>query len=163
MVEQPRTWARRLHSLFGIVPVGVFLLFHLIWNASSTWGADAYDRLAHRLQQFPLAVPIEIFLIALPLSVHGVYGLFLTATTEPVSRAQPHAVAAPTTEDGGPRSYHGQPVLKEPIWTWEIPSIVRRPSPSDAGKTKPREVILSAVVTNRSGSRAIFIQSERDW
>ncbi len=23
--------------------------------------------------------------------------------------------------DGGMRSYHGQPVLKEPIWSWEIP------------------------------------------
>ena len=20
-----------------------------------------------------------------------------------------------------PRSYHGQPVIKEPVWTWEIP------------------------------------------
>jgi DMSO reductase anchor subunit len=35
------------------------------------------------------------------------------------------AVATPAPEaisaDGGIRSYHGQPVLKEPIWSWEIP------------------------------------------
>jgi hypothetical protein len=28
----------------------------------------------------------------------------------------------PTWEDRQVRSYHGQPVLKEPIWTWEIPT-----------------------------------------
>ncbi len=36
------------------------------------------------------------------------------------------AVATPAEQavagDGGIRSYHGQPVLKEPVWTWEIPA-----------------------------------------
>ena len=30
---------RRLHSLTGIVPIGVFLIFHLTTNASVVWGA----------------------------------------------------------------------------------------------------------------------------
>jgi len=81
--EIPRTWPRRLHSIFGIVPVGAFLVFHLIWNTAALEGADSYDRLVLRLQRFPLAVPIEVFLIALPIALHGVYGLFLTATAAP--------------------------------------------------------------------------------
>jgi DMSO reductase anchor subunit len=45
----------------------------------------------------------------------------VTATEQrpgtPSSTPAPEAIAG----DGGVRSYHGQPVLKEPIWTWEIP------------------------------------------
>jgi hypothetical protein len=41
------------------------------------------------------------------------------------SASAPAAVSTPGPEavagDGGLRSYHGQPVLKEPVWTWEIP------------------------------------------
>ncbi|MFN7021588.1 MAG: hypothetical protein ACK4WH_09710, partial [Phycisphaerales bacterium] len=29
---------RRLHSLSGIVPIGVFLVFHLLTNSSIVWG-----------------------------------------------------------------------------------------------------------------------------
>jgi hypothetical protein len=37
--------------------------------------------------------------------------------------ATPIATPAPAAieGDGGIRSYHGQPVLKEPVWSWEIP------------------------------------------
>lgn len=47
--------------------------------------------------------------------------------TEPrgVAAPNPSAVSTPAPEaiagEGEVRSYHGQPVLKEPIWTWEIP------------------------------------------
>ncbi len=45
----------------------------------------------------------------------------MTAT----QRAAPSAVGTPAAEaasdDRGIRSYHGQPVLKEPVWSWEIP------------------------------------------
>ena len=36
--------------------------------------------------------------------------------------AQPGSNAEPTWEGRQVQSYHGQPVLKEPIWTWEIPT-----------------------------------------
>jgi hypothetical protein len=46
----------------------------------------------------------------------------LTATAKPaaaaVSTPDPEAIAG----DGSIRSYHGQAVLKEPIWSWEIPT-----------------------------------------
>ena len=37
----------------------------------------------------------------------------------PVATGTPSATGAPTASEAG--SYHGQPVLKEPIWTWEVP------------------------------------------
>jgi hypothetical protein len=50
----------------------------------------------------------------------------MTATDpRAVAQSAPIAVSTPAPEavagDTGIRSYHGQPVLKEPIWSWEIP------------------------------------------
>jgi len=38
---------RRLHSLSGIVPIGVFLLAHLLTNSSAAWGAFALRETPH--------------------------------------------------------------------------------------------------------------------
>ncbi len=78
-----RSRLRRLHSISGVVPVGVFLGFHLYVNASASGGADAYNATARRLQGLPLAVVLEVFVLALPIFFHGIYGLFLTATEPP--------------------------------------------------------------------------------
>ena len=71
--------ARRLHSVAGIVPVGVFLVVHLVTNAAAIRGADDYNAMAARMQGLPLVVAVEILVIAVPLFFHAVYGLFLTA------------------------------------------------------------------------------------
>jgi len=76
-------WLRRLHSLSGIVPVGGFLAFHLYENYQATRGADAYNEMTRKLQTLPFAVALEIFVIAIPLLFHGVYGLFITGTARP--------------------------------------------------------------------------------
>ncbi|HEY7113814.1 MAG TPA: succinate dehydrogenase [Thermoanaerobaculia bacterium] len=81
---------RRLHSLSGIVPIGGFLAFHLYENHTATKGADAYNDMAHRLQTAPFAVALEIFVIALPIAFHGIYGLFVTASALPNPTAYPH-------------------------------------------------------------------------
>ena len=78
--------ARRLHSIAGIVPVGAFLVVHLVTNAAAIRGADAYNAMAARMQGLPLVVAVEILVIAVPLFFHGVYGLFLTAE-EPATGA----------------------------------------------------------------------------
>jgi succinate dehydrogenase / fumarate reductase, cytochrome b subunit len=76
----PRSWTRRLHSISGVVPIGAFLAFHLWTNAAALEGADAYNAAARRLQQLPLAVVLEIVLIALPIFFHGIYGFYIAAT-----------------------------------------------------------------------------------
>jgi succinate dehydrogenase / fumarate reductase cytochrome b subunit len=83
-------WLRRLHSLTGIVPVGGFLAFHLFENYAATKGPDAYNEMTRKLQQVPFAVALEIFVIALPLFFHGIYGLFLTTTSRPNPISSPY-------------------------------------------------------------------------
>jgi len=78
-----RNWPSRLHSISGIVPIGAFLALHLWTNASAVDGADAYNAAARRMQQVPLAVVWEIFLIGVPIFFHGVYGFYLAATDRP--------------------------------------------------------------------------------
>ena len=78
-----RSLFRRLHSISGVVPVGAFLGFHLYVNASASQSADAYNAMARRLQGLPLVVLLEVFVIALPIFFHGIYGLFVTATEPP--------------------------------------------------------------------------------
>ena len=75
--------ARRLHSLFGVVPLGAFLVFHLATNAMALRGADAYNAMARRLQGLPLMVLVEILVIAVPLGFHAIYGLFRIASDTP--------------------------------------------------------------------------------
>jgi succinate dehydrogenase / fumarate reductase, cytochrome b subunit len=76
-------WLRRLHSLTGIVPVGGYLAFHFWENYTATRGPEAYNEMTRRLQEIPFAVFLEIFVIAVPLFFHGIYGLFITTTARP--------------------------------------------------------------------------------
>jgi succinate dehydrogenase / fumarate reductase, cytochrome b subunit len=84
-VPAPAGRLRRLQSISGLLPLGVFLLFHLLSNLGSRSGADAYDAMARRYQRFPFALAIEILLIGAPLAFHSVYGLYLAATRPPGS------------------------------------------------------------------------------
>jgi len=68
---------KRLHTLSGVIPVGLFLLEHLISNASATNGAAAFNSTVHAIQSIPFLPFIEFFFIFLPLVYHGVFGLYV--------------------------------------------------------------------------------------
>jgi succinate dehydrogenase/fumarate reductase cytochrome b subunit (b558 family) len=68
---------RRLHSLSGVVPVGVFLVEHLWTNARAVYGRDAFNRAVGDIQALPLLVYIELFGIVLPLAFHALYGVVI--------------------------------------------------------------------------------------
>ncbi len=74
---------RRLHSLTGIFPIGVFLLEHFYTNAKAQFGAEAFNRAVEEIWGIPYLLAAEIFLIALPLLFHGIYGLFITYEGDP--------------------------------------------------------------------------------
>lgn len=67
----------RLHSLAGILPLGLFLLEHLYSNATAMLGREAYDRQVAALQGIPFLAVIEILFIALPLLYHAGFGIYL--------------------------------------------------------------------------------------
>ncbi|HKD13836.1 MAG TPA: succinate dehydrogenase [Candidatus Angelobacter sp.] len=68
---------RRLHSLSGIVPIGVFLLEHFFSNAFATNGWQAYAEQVKFLTGLPFVLWLEIFGIYIPLAYHSLYGFYI--------------------------------------------------------------------------------------
>lgn len=73
---------RRLHSLLGVIPVGLFLLEHLITNYMATKGEEAFNSAAHLLESLPFRIFLEVFIIFLPLIYHAVYGIYIAFTAK---------------------------------------------------------------------------------
>ena len=68
---------RRLHSLSGIFPVGVFLVSHLFTNAKALKGQPFFDRAVADINHLPFLPLLEIFGIFVPLAFHALYGVKL--------------------------------------------------------------------------------------
>lgn len=68
---------RRLHSLTGIVPIGLFLINHLLANSTAFLGEGHFNHHINLIHNLPWLVPIEIVFIFLPLLFHGSYGLLI--------------------------------------------------------------------------------------
>lgn len=76
---------RRLHSLTGLVPVGVFLLWHLIVNATVLAGGDKFQFMVdqiHQLQKAGLLIVVEMAFIFIPLAFHAVYGVVIALSAD---------------------------------------------------------------------------------
>ncbi len=70
---------RRLHSLSGIFPIGVFLLEHFFSNAFATNpnGPAAYTKEVEFLTGLPFLVAIEVLFIYIPIAFHAFYGIYI--------------------------------------------------------------------------------------
>jgi succinate dehydrogenase / fumarate reductase, cytochrome b subunit len=68
---------RRLHSLLGIVPIGAFLLEHLLSNFEALKGPVAYANQVKFLNSLPLVRVLEWTFIFIPILYHGIYGLYI--------------------------------------------------------------------------------------
>jgi succinate dehydrogenase / fumarate reductase cytochrome b subunit len=68
---------RKLHSLLGIVPIGAFLLEHLLSNFEALKGPAAYGAQVKFLNSLPLVRVLEWAFIFLPILYHGLYGVYI--------------------------------------------------------------------------------------
>ena len=68
---------RKLHSLLGIVPIGAFLLEHIISNFEMVKGPIAYGDQVKFLNSLPLVRVLEWVFIFLPILYHAVYGVYI--------------------------------------------------------------------------------------
>ncbi len=83
-IESRHFLLRRLHSLFGLLPVGAFLIFHMWENSQARLGMEHYNReVVGALQGMNYLPLLEIFVIALPLLFHAGYGLTILASGKP--------------------------------------------------------------------------------
>ena len=73
---------RRLHSLLGVIPVGLFLVMHLVVNNFATRGEEVYNGATHFMESLPFKLFLEIFVIYLPLLFHAIYGLYIAFTAK---------------------------------------------------------------------------------
>lgn len=73
---------RRLHSLLGVIPVGLFLVFHLSLNFTATGGSEAYNDATGMMELIPhwLLLIIEWVVIYIPLMFHAFYGVYIAFT-----------------------------------------------------------------------------------
>jgi succinate dehydrogenase / fumarate reductase, cytochrome b subunit len=80
----------RLHSLSGIIPLGLFLLEHFFSNATAILGEAAYNKQINLLQKITFLPLIEIVFIAIPLLFHAIYGIHLSLISKNKSFVYPY-------------------------------------------------------------------------
>src|SRR5271156_6261569 len=68
---------RKLHSLTGIVPIGAFLIEHIVSNFEVVNGPLAYAKQVLFLNSLPLVRVLEWTFIFIPLAYHALYGVFI--------------------------------------------------------------------------------------
>ena len=68
---------RKLHSLLGIVPIGAFLVEHLLSNFEALKGPAAYAAQVKFLNSLPLVRVLEWTFIFLPILYHAIYGVYI--------------------------------------------------------------------------------------
>lgn len=73
---------RRLHSLLGVIPVGLFLTQHLVVNHFATRGEEAFNNASHFMESLPFKIFLEVFIIFLPLLYHAIYGVYIAFTAK---------------------------------------------------------------------------------
>lgn len=66
---------RRLHALAGVIPLGVFVVVHLLVNATALGGPTRYDRIVGSLARNPLSPVVDFLFVAVPLAYHALYGI----------------------------------------------------------------------------------------
>ena len=76
---------RRLHSITGIVPIGVYMLVHIYFeNAFILGGGAKFDQLVTGIATIPIPIllAIEITVLWAPILYHALYGFVVMASAD---------------------------------------------------------------------------------
>ncbi|WP_047981661.1 succinate dehydrogenase cytochrome b558 subunit [Ornithinibacillus contaminans] len=77
MAEHREFFYRRLHSLLGVVPIGIFLVQHLVVNHFAVYGEESFNKAAGFLHNLPFVLLLETFIIYLPILFHAILGVYI--------------------------------------------------------------------------------------
>ncbi len=76
-------WIRRIHSLLGVIPLGIFLFGHLTTNSMAFFGQEAFDHKVELIHSLgPLLPIVEATVIFVPLALHIFIGIFIAMTAK---------------------------------------------------------------------------------
>ncbi len=82
----------RLFSLSGLIPVGAYLVVHLLTNASVLNGVSAFQENVDRIHSLGVALlPLEIIFIFIPILFHAAVGWLIISGALPNAGAYPYA------------------------------------------------------------------------
>ena len=68
----------KIHSLTGLVPIGLFLTLHFLINSLRTVGVLPYQWSIDAINNLPFLIWIEVFFIYIPLLFHSFAGIYIT-------------------------------------------------------------------------------------
>lgn len=72
---------RRLHSLSGLIPVGAYMVVHLVVNASLLNGPGTFQSNVYQIHSLGKLLPVvEWLFIFLPILFHGIIGVWIVYT-----------------------------------------------------------------------------------
>jgi succinate dehydrogenase / fumarate reductase cytochrome b subunit len=77
MASHNQYYWRRLHSLLGVVPIGIFLVQHLIINHFAVYGEESFNQAAGFMANLPFVLLLEIFVIYIPILYHAILGVYI--------------------------------------------------------------------------------------
>ena len=85
-IDKENYLLHKVHSLTGIVPVGYYMVQHLVLNSFTIAGPEKFNAVIGFFEGMPkfFLLTLEVCAIWLPLLFHAIYGLFI------VSRAKPN-------------------------------------------------------------------------
>ena len=82
---------RRLHSLSGLIPVGAYMVVHLIVNASILESEATFQKNVHQIHSLGSLLPVvEWGFIFLPLIFHAVFGFVIIRGGLPNQNSYPY-------------------------------------------------------------------------
>jgi succinate dehydrogenase / fumarate reductase cytochrome b subunit len=82
----------RLFSLSGLIPVGAYLVVHLLTNASVVNGTVSFQENVDRIHSLGVALlPVEIIFIFIPILFHAAVGWLIISGSLPNASAYPYA------------------------------------------------------------------------
>src|SRR5690625_218733 len=77
MAERQEFFNRRLHSLLGVVPIGIFLIQHLLVNHFAVYGEESFNNAAGFMEDLPFRLVLETVVIYLPILFHAILGVYI--------------------------------------------------------------------------------------
>lgn len=74
---------RRVHSLLGVIPLGIFLFNHLLTNSTGIMGTEAFEHKVALIHMLGPALPlVEAVMIFIPLAIHIGLGVYIAMTSK---------------------------------------------------------------------------------
>ncbi|WP_414049892.1 succinate dehydrogenase cytochrome b558 subunit [Macrococcus animalis] len=83
MASSEKSFAlRRLHSLLGVIPLGVFLIQHLVINHFAAISPESFNKASDFMFNLPFKIVLETVVIYIPILFHAIYGVYIAFTSK---------------------------------------------------------------------------------